>query len=68
MALKKKKGLLHKDLHPDTESVAVGSGIAVIFALFFKTLLIAIPVGLAFALAHRHGVDHHKKKGKKTKK
>lgn len=66
MASKKKKNILHKDLHPDTESIAIGSGFAVVLALIFKTLLLSIPVGLAIALAHRHGIDQNKKKkGKK---
>lgn len=58
----KKKNFLNRELHPDTQSVAVGSVVSVLIAFALKSLLIAIPLGLAFALAHKHGL------GKQTKK
>lgn len=55
-----KQHFLKKELHPDTESVAVGSAFSLFFALILKSLVLAIPLGLAFALAHRHGLKKKK--------
>jgi len=61
MATKIKKNILNKPLSGDTEAVALGSIVSVLIALAIKSIILAIPLGLAFAFAHKHGL---KKKGK----
>lgn len=58
----KKTNILKKEVDADTQSVAIGSAISVLFALLLKSLFLAIPVGLAFAFAHKHGLSKKKKK------
>ena len=58
----KKKGFLNRELDPTTESVALGSAFTVLFLMFVKSLILAIPVGLAIALAHDYGRSKKKKK------
>jgi len=58
----KKKGFLNRELDPTTESVALGSAFTVLFLMFVKSLILAIPLGLAIALAHHYGRSKKKKK------
>jgi len=67
MAGKKSKNtFLNKELDPTTESLALGSAFSVLFLLLLKSLVIAIPVGLALALAHFYGRTRGKK-GKRSR-
>lgn len=58
----KKKSFLHREVDPTTESVALGSAFSVLFLILIKSLIVAIPLGLALALAHHHGRKNGKKK------
>lgn len=63
MAAKKKaKGLFNRELDPTTESVALGSAFTVLFMMFVKSLILAIPLGVALALAHHYGRNKAKKR------
>jgi hypothetical protein len=64
MASKKstKKSGLNRKMDPVTESVALGSAFSVLFFVLLKTMLLAIPLGLALAFAHHYGRNHEKKK------
>jgi hypothetical protein len=62
MSAKKKSGFLHREMDPTTESVALGSAFSVLFLLLVKSLILAIPIGLAVAFAHHHGRMHAKRK------
>jgi hypothetical protein len=52
----------NKQMDPVTESVALGSAFSVLFLLLLKSLVLAIPLGLALAFAHHYGRNHSKKK------
>jgi ABC-type phosphate transport system permease subunit len=56
----KKKNFLHRELDPTTESIALGSAFSILFLMFVKSLIIAIPLGLAMAFAHHHGRNKKK--------
>lgn len=58
----KKKSFLHREVDPTTESIALGSAFSVLFLMFVKTLVLAIPLGVAIALAHHYGRRNGKKK------
>lgn len=60
----KKKNILQKNLHPDTESVAIGSAMSILVAVMIKSMLVAIPLGLAVAFAHKYGLSKTKKSRK----
>ena len=62
------KKFLNKHVDGDTESVALGSAVSVVIALAIKSIILAIPLGLAFALAHRHGIGKRGKKATRKKK
>lgn len=55
MAAKKNKSILHRELDATTESIALGSAFSVLFVAFVKSIVLAIPLGLAIAFAHYHG-------------
>jgi ABC-type phosphate transport system permease subunit len=59
---KTKENVFTKEMNPDAQSVAVGSVVSVILALALKSLIFAIPAGLLFAFAHKHGLGKSKKK------
>lgn len=52
----------NREVDPMTESIALGSAFSVLFLLFVKSLLLAVPLGLALAFAHHYGRKHPKKK------
>ncbi len=58
------KNFLNREVDPATESIALGSAFSVLFLLLLKSLVLAIPLGLAIAFAHHHG----RKSGQKKKK
>lgn len=64
MASKKtnKKSGWNREMDPVTESVALGSAFSVLFMLLLKSLILAIPLGLALAFAHHYGRNHSKRK------
>lgn len=68
MAVKKKTNFLNREMDPMTESVALGSAFSVLFLMFVKSLIIAIPVGLAIAFAHHYGRTRAKKSKSKAGK
>jgi len=57
----KKKNILQRNLHPDTESVAIGSAMSILIAVMIKSMLVAIPLGLVVAFAHKYGISKAKK-------
>lgn len=59
------KKILNKKLDSDTESIAVGSVVSILIAFALKSIVLAIPLGLAFAFAHRHGLGKKKATSKK---
>lgn len=58
----KKKSFLNREMDPTTESIALGSAFSVLFLMFVKSLVLAIPLGLAIAAAHHYGRNAKKKK------
>lgn len=58
----KRKSFLHRKVDPTTESIALGSAFSVLFVVFLKSMILAIPLGLALALAHRYGLMAKRKK------
>jgi ABC-type phosphate transport system permease subunit len=64
MAAKKNKkvSILNKEMDPMTESIALGSAFSVLFLMLVKSLVIAVPLGLALAFAHHYGRSKAKKK------
>lgn len=63
MAAKKKtKSILNRELDVNTESIAIGSAFSVLFLAFIKSLVVAIPLGILLAFAHKHGRSKQKKK------
>lgn len=60
-AKKKNKNILTRELSPDAQSIAVGSIVTILIVFALKSLLIALPLGLAFSFAHKHGLDNKKK-------
>lgn len=57
----KKKAFHKRKLDPTTESVAIASAFSVLFLVFIKVIIIAIPLGILFALAHHQGIRKKKK-------
>lgn len=58
----KKQSGWNRQMDPMTESVALGSAFSVLFLMLLKSLILAIPLGLALAFAHHYGRNHSKKK------
>lgn len=48
----KKKSFLNREVDPTTESIALGSAFSVLFLMFVKSLVLAVTLGVALALAH----------------
>jgi len=57
----KKKSFFNREVDPTTESIALGSAFSVLFLMFVKSLVVAIPLGLAMAFAHHYGRNRKKK-------
>ncbi len=60
--VQKKTSHWNREMDATTESVAIGSAFSVLFLLLLKSLVLAVPLGLALALAHHYGRNHAKKK------
>lgn len=57
------KNKLKKNVDSTSENAAIASAFTVLIAVIIKSLILAIPLGIAVALAHHHG-----KKAKSRKK